>query len=169
MLSEINTPMSEENYSERQTESLKLWIELIRSSNSFVSEMDANFRMFYGQNLSRFDVLSQLNRCEHLTVGQLASRLIASKGNITGLLNRMNKDGLVKKTANNSDKRSFNVSLTLQGKTLFKQMAKSHAQWTESFFKSQSIKDMNEITSFLSEVRLSHSNNKVELNESEIV
>ena len=154
--------MNQKNYTDRQTESLKLWIELIKSSNNFSSEMDANFRMYYGQNLSRFDVLSQLNRYDQLTIGELASKLIASKGNITGLLNRMNKDGLVKKSNNNTDKRSFNISLTLQGITLFKQMAKSHAQWTESFFNTQSIDDMNMMTAFLANARLSHNENKVD-------
>ena len=74
----------------------------------------------------------------------------------------MLKDGLIKKTAHHSDKRSFNISLTMQGRTLFTQMAKSHAQWTESFFKSQSIDNMNEITSFLSDVRQSFAAKKSE-------
>ena len=155
--------MNHNSYTDRQIESLKLWIELKRSSNSFSSEMDEKFRVYYGQNLSRFDVLSQLSRRDHLTVSELASKLIASKGNITGLLNRMSKDGLIKKANNKSDKRSFNISLTLQGNTLFMQMAKSHAQWTESFFNSQSINDMKLITNLLSEVRLSHTENNHDL------
>ena len=93
--------MPKSNYTERQKESLKLWIELLRYSSKLEQIIDDKLRQNYSQNISRFDVLSQLARENNdgLTIGELAARLIASKGNITGLLDRMQKDGLIKKEA----------------------------------------------------------------------
>ena len=70
--------MSETKYSKRQRESLKLWIELLRYSNKLEQIIDDKLRQNYKQNISRFDVLSQLEREKKtgLTVGDLASRLI---------------------------------------------------------------------------------------------
>ena len=54
--------MSDHAYTERQKESLKLWIELIRYSSKLEQIIDDNLRQSFGQNISRFDVLSQLER-----------------------------------------------------------------------------------------------------------
>lgn len=147
--------MPENNYSLRQKESLKLWIELLRCSSKLEQIIDDKLRQNYGQNISRFDVLSQLTReiDNGLSVGELAGRLIASKGNITGLLDRMQKDGLITKEAKSEDRRSFQVKISKKGASLFKDMAENNANWVESSLKSIDIEHMKEFTQFLSEAR----------------
>lgn len=152
--------MQTNNYSIRETEGLKLWLELVRTSNQFFSKMDEKFRQHYGQSISRFDVLSQLAREDQgeLSIGELGSLLIASKGNITGLLQRMSKDKLVIKKANPLDGRSFQIKISAKGLNLFNQMATSHASWTAEFFKSKSVADIRAMTVFLNEIRTSTRN-----------
>lgn len=147
--------MVESNYTERQKESLKLWIELLRYSNKLEQIIDDQLRQNYGQNISRFDVLSQLVRenGEGLTVGELASRLIASKGNITGLIDRMQKDGLILKTAKKEDRRSYIITITEQGKQLFTEMANNNALWVENALSSLDMEHMKEFTQFLHDSR----------------
>ena len=148
--------MSDHKYTERQRESLKLWIELIRYSSKLEQIIDDNLRQNFGQNISRFDVLSQLERenGNGLTVGELAQRLIASKGNITGLLDRMKKDGLVSRAEKPEDRRSFQINITKKGLKLFNKMADSNAKWVAQSFRSIELKSMKEITHFLSDARL---------------
>lgn len=147
--------MVEKHYTERQRESLKLWIELLRYSSKLEQIIDDKLRQNYGQNISRFDVLSQLVR-EHdtgLTVGELAGRLIASKGNITGLLDRMRKDDLINKQTKSDDKRSYMVQITEKGLNLFNEMAENNALWVEQALKSLDVDNMKDFTQFLNEAR----------------
>lgn len=143
--------------SSRQSDSLKLWIELIRCSNQLERTIDKNLRRQFGQSISRFDVLSQLQRKleDGLTVGELGKCLIASKGNITGLLNRMVKDGLVIKVSKTDDRRCFQVNITSKGLALFKDMADNHGKWITDYFISLDIENMKKITQLLGETRLS--------------
>ena len=147
--------MSDGQYTERQKESLKLWIELLRYSNKLEQLIDDKLRQNYGQNISRFDVLSQLDReNDHgLTVGELASRLIASKGNITGLLDRMQKDGLIEKASRPDDRRSYMVKSTEKGQALFAEMAEKNAKWVEEALSSIDTDHMKEFAKFLSDAR----------------
>ena len=147
--------MPESHYTERQRESLKLWIELLRYSNKLEQLIDDKLRQNYGQNISRFDVLSQLVREQEdgLTVGELAGRLIASKGNITGLLDRMKKDDLIQKQAKSDDRRSYLVHITDKGLKLFKDMAGNNAKWIEQALQSIDIDHMKDFTLFLSNSR----------------
>ncbi|MEZ5758184.1 MAG: MarR family transcriptional regulator [Emcibacteraceae bacterium] len=149
--------MPKSNYTERQKESLKLWIELLRYSNKLEQIIDDKLRQNYSQNISRFDVLSQLARENNdgLTIGELASRLIASKGNITGLLDRMQSDGLIKKEAKEDDRRSSLVTLTKKGNNLFQKMAENNALWVEEALNSIDLDHMKEFTHFLHNARMS--------------
>lgn len=147
--------MPDSNYTERQRESLKLWIELIRYSSKLEQIIDDKLRQNYGQNISRFDVLSQLVREEKdgLSVGELAARLIASKGNITGLIDRMQKDGLINKSARPEDRRSYIITITEKGALLFTEMAGKNALWVEEALKAIDIDHMKEFTKFLHQSR----------------
>lgn len=148
---------SDKNQPDRSSDSLKLWIELIRFSNILERHVDKSLRQQHGQSISRFDALSQLERVtKHgLTVSELGHKLIASKGNITGLVNRMIKDGLVTKESKVEDRRCFQVKISKEGLNLFKVMAKDHATWIENSFNALNIDSMKNMTHLLAETRLS--------------
>ena len=147
--------MSEAKYSKRQRESLKLWIELLRYSNKLEQIIDDKLRQNFKQNISRFDVLSQLEREKEngLTVGDLASCLIASKGNITGLIDRMQKDELITKVSRTDDRRSYIISITDKGLKLFNEMAENNAEWVEDALSAINIENMSDFTKFLNQAR----------------
>ncbi len=145
------------NYSAKESAGLKLWIELIRCSNQLERTIDKKFRQHHGQNISRFDVLSQLARHQEtgLTVTELGLQLIAVQGNITGLVNRMINDQLIIKTVKAEDKRSFVVTISSKGLALFKEMADNHAHWIAEVFDSMKTTRLQEITQMLGEARSS--------------
>ena len=147
--------MQKLNYSKRQRESVKLWLELSRSANELEAIMDSNLRANFGQSMSRFDVLSQLDRTDEngLTIGDLAGQLIASKGNITGLLTRMESDGLVERRAIPGDRRSTQVVITSKGRALFQKMALEHANWSETALSGLNAKDIQSLLDLLKKTR----------------
>ena len=55
-------------------------------------------------------------------MGQLASKLMVSKGNITGVVGRLQDDHLVRQARSSEDRRVQVVTLTLKGNELWNQM-----------------------------------------------
>ena len=110
---------------------LKLWLQLAKTSAQLQSEITARLRTDYGQSLVRFDVLSQLARTDgnRLGVSALSRMLIASSGNISRLLDRMEKEGLLERSPAPHDRRSIMIVLTPAGAALFARMAKDHERW----------------------------------------
>jgi DNA-binding MarR family transcriptional regulator len=113
--------------------SLRLWLHLMKSSKAVEAMVGGRMRRAHGQSLTRFDVLSQLDRFEGkwTTVGALARRMLVSSGNITALLDRMADEGLVERRASPSDRRSQQVHMTRAGQNLFDAMVRDHAQWVD--------------------------------------
>ncbi len=112
-------------------EALRIWLRLLASSNTIEREINARLRERFGNSLARFDFLAQLERAEEgeLTMTELSLKLMVSGGNITGLTDRLAKEGLVERRAHPGDRRVQRIALTEAGKALFTEMANEHASW----------------------------------------
>ena len=140
----------------REQQSVRLWLELLRCAKTQEMRLGKRFRKNFGQSLTRFDALSQLYRADNttLSVTALASRLLASTSrNITGLIDRMEDDGLVARRANPDDRRSFTVSLTARGREIFEEMAIEHGHWVTEGFEGLSAKELKALQSSMIELR----------------
>lgn len=140
----------------REQQSVRLWLELLRCAKTQEMRLGNRFRRNFGQSLTRFDALSQLYRAENMTlsVTVLASRLLASTSrNITGLVDRMEDDGLVARRANPDDRRSFIVSLTSRGREIFEEMAIEHGHWVTEGFNGLSARELKALQSSMIELR----------------
>lgn len=137
-----------------ETVYLKLWLQLAKSSKAIEREMEKRFQRSFKQSMSRFDVLSQLDRCdpEWLPIGKLAKQLLSSRGNITRLVDRMIAEGLVDRRPSPEDRRIIQVGLTGKGRDLFTEMAIAHAQWAESLFKDLSFKKSDQLLKLLIDI-----------------
>ena len=132
----------------REQQAVRLWLELLRCAKTFEKRLGGKLRRNFGQSMTRFDALSQLYRAEDMTlpVTVLARRLLASTSkNITGLVDRMEKDGLVLRSPHPSDRRSFIVSLTKKGRTMFEEMAIEHGHWVQDGLDGLSASELKEM------------------------
>jgi DNA-binding MarR family transcriptional regulator len=122
-----DNPSAHNRHSKR---SLSVWLRLYRSVSTIERELQARLSKQFGVSLSRFDVLSQLDRAvDGLTMGELSDRLLVSNGNVTGLISRLVDDGLVSRETAPGDRRSFRVRLTRSGQSGFAEMAAAHEKW----------------------------------------
>jgi DNA-binding MarR family transcriptional regulator len=135
--------------------SLKLWLQLMKCAKSIEADVGGRLRRSYGQSLSRFDVLSQLERLddEWVAIGELARLVMAASGNITALLDRMEGEGLIERRASPSDRRSFQVRLTDAGSQLFAKMADDHARWIDAALVDMPDADKQRLVDLLVVVR----------------
>jgi DNA-binding MarR family transcriptional regulator len=135
--------------------SLRLWLHLIKSAKLLEQEMADRFRESYDSSFTRFDVLAHLSQAGKtgLSTSILAANLLASKGNITRLLDRMEQDGLVERKLSSADRRVSNIYLSTQGQALFERMAADHEAWANDLFTTISVSEKNELLRLLKQIR----------------
>jgi len=86
-------------------------------------------RVFSPHNLTaaQFNVLNLLaDQKEGLRASDLAASLIVDPSNVTGLLKRMSRDGLVVDLENKDDRRQRIVALTAKGRTLWSKSSRDY-------------------------------------------
>jgi DNA-binding MarR family transcriptional regulator len=115
---------------EADHQSLKLWLRLLACTTQFEIEIRRRLRERFGVSLPRFDYLAQLHRHPAgLRMNALSRYLMVSGGNVTGLTDELEKDGLVVRDADPDDGRSVRVRLTDAGRRGFERMASAHEGW----------------------------------------
>ena len=142
--------------------SLRAWLYLMKCAKRIEQTMSERFRNSYDSSMSRFDVLAHLYHAKEqgLSTTQLANRLLASKGNITRLLDRMEHDQLIKRRPNPQDRRVSTVYLAEHGAHLFAQMAPDHENWADEVFALLSDQEKAELATLLRTVSSQFDNDK---------
>ncbi len=109
---------------------LKLWLRLLSTTKLISQEIRRRLRTEYGATLPQFDLLAQLYReREGLRLGELSRRTMVTNGNVTGLVERLETDGLVVRETPDGDRRVTVAKLTRKGEDLFAEMAAAHEGW----------------------------------------
>ena len=140
--------------SRRSKESIRTWLRLLSCETLIEQSIRSRFRENFKVTLPQFDVLSELEHAsDRLTMSQLSNELMVSNGNITGVVDRLEKSSLVKRTRPAHDRRIQYIELTDAGTREFKKMARHHERWLEDLFANVSVKDMNEMQSLLLRMR----------------
>jgi DNA-binding MarR family transcriptional regulator len=115
--------------------SLRLWLRLLACSTDIETEIRKRLRAQFGMTLARFDYLAQLHRHEGgLRMSALSRFLMVTGGNVTGLTDELEKDGMVRRDAEPGDRRSYRVALTPQGRKAFEKIASEHETWVVELF-----------------------------------
>lgn len=99
---------------------LRVWFRFIRLHRRVSSAIAAQLKGL-GLSIPQFDLLSTLTEQEGLSQQDLAERLYVTKGNVSGLLDRMVEAGLVERRALPGDRRSNALHLTAKGRALAEQ------------------------------------------------
>ncbi len=114
---------------------LRLWLKLLASANLIEAEIRRRLRERFGTTLPRFDLLAQLERVDDgLLLGELSRRMMVSNGNMTGLVERLVRSGLIERNLSEADRRAVRVRLTADGRRVFAEMAAAHAGWVAELF-----------------------------------
>ena len=131
-------------------EKLRLWIRLLRASRTIESVLRERLAQQFDTTLPRFDVMAALYRTpEGMLMSDLSRFLLVSNGNVTGIIDRLASEGLVKRARRNGDRRTSIVRLTPAGHAAFTRMAAAHQQWVEELLAGVSKVDAQRLTSML--------------------
>ncbi|MBN9452074.1 MAG: MarR family transcriptional regulator [Bosea sp.] len=102
---------------EAVTEPDRVWFRFMRLHQRMLMQMTARIRML-GLSIPQFDLLSTLTEQEGISQSELAERLYVTKGNVSGLVDRLVQAGLVERRAIAGDRRSYAMHLTPEGRRL---------------------------------------------------
>ena len=109
---------------------LKLWLRLLACTTRLESEVRMRLRAEFDTTLPRFDLMAQLERAPAgLTMSELSRRLMVTGGNVTGITDMLEAEGLVARVDHPTDRRAYTVKLTAAGRRLFARMAAAHERW----------------------------------------
>lgn len=96
---------------------LRVWFRFIRLNRRVTAAMSGELRGL-GLSIPQFDALSTLTEREGMSQQDLAARLYVTKGNVSGLVDRLVEAGLVERRAIVGDRRSHALHLTPAGTDL---------------------------------------------------
>lgn len=126
----MSSPDLESRLGDAHHQALRLWLRLLTCSTRIEDQIRNRLRQDFATTLPRFDLLAQLERhADGLSMRELSKRLMVTGGNITGITDQLESEGLVQRVPHATDRRSFSVKLTPAGRRQFKRMAATHEGW----------------------------------------
>ena len=127
--------MAPEVLSKPDKTALRLWLRLLGSANLIENHLKRRLREHFDVTLAQFDLMSEIARDDApKTMTEISKLLMVSNGNVTGLVDRLSRDGLVRREPSPGDRRVYLITLTDEGKTLFVEMAVQHERWLSELF-----------------------------------
>ncbi|TAK80221.1 MAG: MarR family transcriptional regulator [Betaproteobacteria bacterium] len=114
----------------------------------------SRLRERFATTLPRFDLMAQLERHpEGLKMNELSRLLMVTGGNVTAIVDQLEKEGLVERLDEPADRRAFRVRLTRSGERSFAEMARAHEEWVVELFGGMSRREQDDLLRLLAKVK----------------
>ncbi|BAC90702.1 MarR family winged helix-turn-helix transcriptional regulator [Gloeobacter violaceus] len=93
----------------------------------------------------QFDVISTLGNTDGMSMNKLGEKTLITKGTLTGIIDRLEEKGLVKRAVTEGNRRSFTVALTPEGEQLFEQIFPAHVAHLKARFMGLSEAQLDQL------------------------
>jgi DNA-binding MarR family transcriptional regulator len=101
------------------------WVQIVRAYQLIMRRLEQALDGV-GLSLPKFEVLAHLHFDGAITQNELAQRLLVTKGNVCGLIDRLETAGLVERMADPADRRANRLRLTERGTALLTEALPPH-------------------------------------------
>ncbi|MDA8390034.1 MAG: MarR family transcriptional regulator [Gammaproteobacteria bacterium] len=125
--------------------------ELAEAYHAFSRYSAAHVRQM-GLTPAQFDVIATLGNTQGMPLSQLAKRTLVTKGTLTGIIDRLEAKGLVRREVPSADRRSFRAILTPAGEALFDRVFPAHIDFLRTLFRDGAV-DLSQIHAALRVLR----------------
>ncbi len=115
-------------YGPKASTALDLWVKLARASAVFSHRTLEHIRAI-GLTESQFSALETLGHKGPLTAGELCRKQLVSAGNMTVVIDNLERERLVRRVRSTTDRRVILIHLTAKGKALFENVFPKHARY----------------------------------------
>jgi len=138
----------------KEKESLRdilIWVRLATTFNLMYQEIK---RELSKENLTipQLEIIGCLSPSKGLSLNELAERLLVTGGNVTGLMDRLERDGYVFRERDEKDRRVINAKLTLKGKEVWQMIFPRYQKCISTLVKSLTVDEKKELNRLLKKV-----------------
>ncbi len=124
------------------------WLRLARFVNSQQAALSVGLRE-NRLSLAQFDILAQIGAAEGLTQRELADRLVVTQGNVTQLLQKLERQGLVERPPSG---RCNRVRLTPSGSRLRARVVPAHERRIAELFCGLTSNELESLSRLLRKI-----------------
>jgi DNA-binding MarR family transcriptional regulator len=133
---------------------LRIWLRLLTCTQLVERAVRSRLREQFGTTLPRFDLMAQLGRHpEGLKMNELSRLLMVTGGNVTAIVDQLEKEGLVERLDEPADRRAFRIRLTRAGERTFAEMARAHEEWVIELLAGLTRREHEELLRLLAKVK----------------
>lgn len=126
--------------------------ELATTYQAFCTYDEAHIRET-GLTPPQFDVICTLGNTPGMFMNQLAEKTLVTKGTLTGIVDRLEQKGLVRREVPPENRRCFLIVLTAEGEELFDKIFPKHIAYLKQRFDRLTPSELSEIQSALSRLK----------------
>lgn len=137
-------------------DALRLWLRMLATTNLIEARVRRLLHERFATTLPRFDLLAQLERAPAgLKMGELSRRMMVTGGNVTGVTDMLEREGLVVRAPDPADRRALRVRLTPTGRRVFRAMAAEHERWIIDAFAGLTAREASTLADLLGRLKAS--------------
>jgi DNA-binding MarR family transcriptional regulator len=124
-------------------EELAAWRGMLRAHAELVRELDSELAREHDMPLSSYEVLLYLNDSAEgrMRMSELADSVLLSRSGLTRLVDRLERQGLLKRERCESDARGLFAEITPEGRKVFAAARKTHLDGVRRVFLSRFSRD----------------------------
>jgi len=143
----------EEAYRWVTSPAYRVLIELQRVEGLMIGIIGRNLRK-WGLTVPKLNILALLRYGPEsgLSLGDLGNLMLVSPSNMTGLIDRLERDGLVRRSPDPHDRRSFRALITEKGKKLLEEVLPQHVAYVEDLLRSMDRGEKERLITLLSKL-----------------
>lgn len=130
---------------------LRAWVRILAVHKRALAAIRDDLE--HEMTLPRFDLLANLVRSDGQTLASLSRSMLVTAGNLTGLVDRAARDGMVERRADPEDRRAWRVHLTPKGHRVFREVERRHAARVSKLFSPLSHADLVALVRLLDRIR----------------
>ena len=133
---------------------LRISLRLLTCTQLIERRVRSGLREEFATTLPRFDLMAQLERHpEGLRMSELSRLLMVTGGNVTAIVDQLEKEGLVERFDQPDDRRAWVIRLTSAGRKSFAEMARAHEQWVVELLAGLTRKEHDELLKLLAKLK----------------
>jgi DNA-binding MarR family transcriptional regulator len=136
-----------------QKQKLRFWLRMLKVQRYIESIIRRKLAAEFDTTLPRFDVMAALDHYDTgVRMKELSTHIKLSNGNVTTIVDRLVKDGLVIREDDPQDRRVVTVRLSDKGRADFVRMAAAHEGWLDEIFSALSPAEVDGMVAYLDDL-----------------
>ncbi|KAM3100828.1 MarR family winged helix-turn-helix transcriptional regulator [Phormidesmis sp. 146-35] len=126
--------------------------ELVQTYQAFCAYEEPHIREL-GLTSPQFDVIATLGNTPGMFMNQLAEKTLVTKGTLTGIIDRLEQKGFVRREVPPENRRCFLIVLTPEGEQVFNNIFPVHISYLKERFDQLSESELSDIKTSLKRLR----------------